>query len=402
MKNDALEEKKGKKARCGRLLFLLGAVLMALGAVALLSIGDGLQYILPAPAVTQEGGELEALYEEAMEQLAGMGDVLTTSAVGARLQTVGFSGGGQSLEATLYAIGAGYFDVKHERLLQGRLISETDVRRAERVAVLDERALLKLFPGEDSIGQKVTIFGEEYEVVGVVGGGRRLGEVDEYVMYIPITAASEQAIAMQTFEIRAKGTSAIGSAILMEDTLGAWESGGSFQNLNKLKLGAVMPLRWLLLFVGGSILLALLRRMNAWTWGRVCHFSDELRLKYAIHMLPQMVGSALVCIAGYAALAAVTYLLADFSIKPLLTFTEWVPEVVVELSSLADRFWSLNAVSAVAARYVSRETCVIELGRSLLRWGLLAALLGGVLHGVPWLNRDVPMPKRKTEWELDV
>ena len=47
----------------------------------------------------------------------------------------------------------------------------------------------------------------------------------------------------------------------------------------------------------------------------------------------------------------------------------------MELSSIAKRFWSLNDANAAAVRYVSRSCCVLETGRALLRWGLLALLL---------------------------
>ena len=51
---------------------------------------------------------------------------------------------------------------------------------------------------------------------------------------------------------------------------------------------------------------------------------------------------ALAALMGYAAWGAAIWRLADFSIQPLYVFTEWVPEVVVELSSLTERFWALH------------------------------------------------------------
>lgn len=78
-------------------------------------------------------------------------------------------------------------------------------------------------------------------------------------------------------------------------------------------------------------------------------------------------------------------------------FTEWVPEVVVELSSIAKRFWSLNDANAAAVRYVSRNYCVLETGRGLLRWGLLALLLGAWMNGVPFFAKRVQMPEINKE-----
>ena len=386
-----------EKRQGGALLLALGLLLMLCGAWVLLSEADILLYILPAPAAT-DANELAALYEGGAEQLAGMSDVLVAASIGARLQGTNITAGeGKSVETTLYAVGAGYFDVIHEQLLQGRLISETDVRRADRVIVLTDAAALALFPGEDPEGRSVTLGGAQYEVAGVIRGGRRIGETDEHVAYIPITAAGEAKLSMQTVELLAKGVDEIGSSILMRDTLRAWRPGGSFYTVSKLKLGAAMPLRWLALIVGGMFLLALLKRLNALTWGRVCHFAQELRLRYAIRLLPAMIANGALCLLGYAALAGATFLLARFSIAPLLVFTEWVPEVIVELSSLTSRFWALNASNAAAVRYVSRSVCAVELGQGLLHWGLLAVLLGEAVRGVPWLCRQIEMPRIKRE-----
>ena len=100
---------------------------------------------------------------------------------------------------------------------------------------------------------------------------------------------------------------------------------------------------------------------------------------------------------GYAALAGAAFALAKFSIDPLYVFTEWVPEVVVELSSIAKRFWSLNDANAAAVRYISRNYCVLETGRGLLRWGLLALLLGAWMNGVPFFAKRVQMPEINKE-----
>ena len=103
-------------------------------------------------------------------------------------------------------------------------------------------------------------------------------------------------------------------------------------------------------------------------------------------------GAAGLCGAGGRGVA-----LAKFSIDPLYVFTEWVPEVVVELSSIAKRFWSLNDANAAAVRYISRNYCVLETGRGLLRWGLLALLLGAWMNGVPFFAKRVQMPEINKE-----
>lgn len=389
---------KQKRKHPGMLAMLLGATLMLAGALALYAAGDTLQYAFPAPAATKEGDELSALYREGQKQLGTIADSLTASAIGARRQGASISTeGGKAVTAVLYAVGEGYFDVMHETLTDGRFVSGTDVARADDVVVLDEKSALTLFPGLDPIGQEVDVEGVRCEVVGVIRGGRRPGESDALIAYMPITSAGKNALAMQTVQVAAKAEETIGAAILMEDTLRAWHPGGSFYSLPKLRMGAAMPLRWAILFVGVSLILALIRRMNAVAMGRISHYAELLRLRYARDLAPGIAASLVLCAAGYGAILALASALAVFSIGPLMVFTEWVPEVVVEMSSLASRFWSLNDANAAAIRCVTREVCVLELGQGLLRWGFMGLLLGLAMHGSAFLSRHVELPEIKRE-----
>ena len=270
---------RNRRKHCGLLVGTLGLVLMALGALLFTGTGGMMQYVLPAPGATQEGGELEALYEAGRKQMDTISDSLTGYAIGARKQGANVSvDGGQSVAVTLYAVGEGYFDVIHETLTNGRTISVTDVRSAANAIVLDESTALKLFSGDDPIGGEVKLDGLTFEVAGVIRSGRRIGEVDEHVAYVPITSVSRQAMQMQTVEVTARSTQSVASSILMEDTLAGWQKGGSFYSMDKLALGAVMPLRWMVLIVGCLVLLGLLARLNAQAWGRICFYADQLKI----------------------------------------------------------------------------------------------------------------------------
>jgi len=280
---------KEKRIRRGTWVAALGILLMLLGAAALFLAGNTLQYAFPAPQAAQEENTLSTLYEEGMERLASITDTLDAYAIAARRQGVSLSAGaGKSVQATLYAVGEGYFDVMHETLREGRFISGTDVARADDVIVIEERTSLLLFPGVEPVGQTLTIDGTEYEVAGVFAGGRRLGESDEVLCYIPITSAGENAMQMQTVMCAARAAQETGTAVLMEDTLRAWQPGGSFYNMAKLRLGAAMPLRWALLIAGVSVLLAALGRLNAWALGMLRAYRQQLRTRY----LRQMAGKA--------------------------------------------------------------------------------------------------------------
>ena len=382
-----------RKHRRGNFMAALGAALMLLGACVVLLAGDTLQFVFAAPPAG-EGGALVAVYESGMEALNGMADTLPARAMAARLQgTTVSSGQGKSAGVTLYAVGEGYFDVMHETLREGRFISGTDVARAENVIVIEEKHAIQLFPGVDPIGQQVTLEGKSYEVAGVIAGGRRIGEADEGVVYIPITSADQNGLQMHTVACVAKGMDYLGSAILMEDTLRVWQTQGSFYNLQKMRMGALMPLRWALLIAGMCVLLTALQRICAFTMGRVCSIYEQLKTRYARDMALRIAGSALGALAMFALWLAAVRALAGFAVEPLYVFTEWVPEVVVELSSLQSRFWALNNANAAAVRCITREVAVYELGEGLLQWGLLALLLGLALRGVGFINREASMPQ---------
>lgn len=46
---------------------------------------------------------------------------------------------------------------------------------------------------------------------------------------------------------------------------------------------------------------------------------------------------------------------------------------------------------------VSRAYCVTETGQGLLRWGVIAALLGVAMNGIPFFYRKVEMPNMNKE-----
>lgn len=384
-----MPSKDRSRARRGVLCLLAGAALMLAGAYLLAGTPDLLEYVLPVSA--GDGEALLALYEQGGEQMEALAGTVESGAMAARAQSVPVSAESGSVTATVYAVSEGYFDVVHETLLAGRFVSESDVRRGTRALVLDSGAALSLFAGEEPIGREATVDGRTYEVVGVIRGGRRIGETDAHVAYVPVTAAGHDALPAQTFACVARPLEPVASAIQMQDTLVAWRDGGSFYSLAKLKLGAVMPLRWALLIAGAVLIFALLHRVNAFAWGRVCRYARRLRVRYARELLPGMLGSAALCLLLYGALAGALFALAAFSIRPLYVFTEWVPEVVVELSSLQSRFFALSGANAAAVRCVTRSVCCVELGRGLLRWGFFAALLGLVLRGWAFVNRRVPL-----------
>jgi putative ABC transport system permease protein len=83
--------------------------------------------------------------------------------------------------ALMNPVSAGYSKAMGLPLLRGRFITEQDKNNTPRVAVIDEYLARDLFSGEDPIGQRMTIPGNDkmpdipFEIVGVVGHVKHFG-----------------------------------------------------------------------------------------------------------------------------------------------------------------------------------------------------------------------------------
>jgi len=73
-------------------------------------------------------------------------------------------------------------------IADGRLYSEEELQRAERVVVLGEDIVKKIFPRADPIGERVRIEGKEYTVIGTIEKkGSQLGGNQDNFVAMPIT-----------------------------------------------------------------------------------------------------------------------------------------------------------------------------------------------------------------------
>lgn len=357
------------------MLIVAGILLILLGFVFMLGVGDELQYVLPVSFVDEKGDGLTKNYDQLQRQLENMAGMLDASTVAARAQGYGVqhvSNGGR-VEATVYAVGEGYFDLKHSRLLEGRLIAPYDIVHAQQVVMLDSGVALRLFQSESPIGQIVMLENEPFRVVGMVEGGRHIGETGEYTVFVPITVANT--MKMDTLEITAKG-SGVATAAFFESTLRSWNNKGSFHYFEKLKMGAWLPLRWALVLLAVRMVMLFGTGIVRYAQNSVWVYRERLMRSYVGSLMPRMMGRGVFGIMLVAVLAVMIYGIALATTQPLYKFGEWVPDVFVDLSSLIETFWNLNDSNAAGIRCMSREACLIELSQGLIRWGTGCMLLG--------------------------
>ena len=375
-----------RKRRLPWLLMALGAA-MALCALGMLSqTRDALQYCVVAPEPGEQGEHYESLATAARKLGDGMKEALAWTTVGGTAGPLSISAGDNAEEAALFAIGEGWLEVYPRFIVQGRRIGESELREGAKVAMLDEDLAFRLFGEELPEQARVKLNDVEFLVVGTVrhaGGllGRRgVGDAQRYDAYVPLTAAGAASIELDTLVLSALPRGGAGAAQLFEEAAESqWRAGGRLIDLKKESMRRTILPRVLLLIVGLYAMEGLFRRMTALAAGWIDGFRQALKGSYIKALIPRLLGITGLVLLGYGTLIALTWLLLVFSAQPLYVFTEWVPENIVEWSSISKVFWSLIEDSARLVRVGTRELRVIEFWGGLLRWGTALVLLGAAL-----------------------
>lgn len=380
--------KKEKGRLLPRVLMALGAALAVFALAMLLRGGDVLQYCAPAGAPDGKGTEIQALAKAARKLDEAMGDGLSWTTAGGAAAAVSLGAGDHSENCSLVAMGEGWLEVYPRFIVQGRRISESELRRGERVAVLDEGLAFRLFGAELPADARVQLEGREYRAVGTVrhaggiGGGRGVGDAQEYDAYIPLLAAAADGIRLDALSISAlpAGSPGAASAAFEENARALWREDGTMIDLRKETMRRTILPRMVLLIVGLYALAGLFRRMTAlcrrWAEG----FRRDLKQKYLGALAPKLAGLIALGLLGYGALTGATWLLLSLSAQPLYVFTEWVPENPVAWSAITKVFWNLTTAAGKLVRVGSRELRAVEFWGGLARWGVLLLLLGAALR----------------------
>ena len=385
--------KRVGKRRLPWVLMLLGGA-MALCALVMLNMTRGaLQYCAAAPAPAEGGAQLTALVtarDEAREALEG---TVSALAMGGVKEEVSLSAGSASESATLYAMGEAWLEVYPRMLVEGRRISETELKNGDRLIMLDAGLAFRLFGTELPEDARVSLDGHDYRVVGTMRhagslfGGRGVGDRQVYDACIPLNAAAKDEILLDVVTLSGLSESTTGAAQLFEETArGSWLAGGTMIDLNKEAMRRTVLPRVILLIVGLYALVGLFKRMTGLCAKWAANFREALRGSYIGPLIPKLAGTILLGLLGYGALIGLTWLLMDFSARPLYVFTEWVPDNIVAWSSLTKVFWNLVSDAATLVRVGSRELRVIEFWGGLTRWGTVLLLLGAAL--LPKRRRD--------------
>lgn len=371
------------KKKTKRVLMLLlavpGLLMLLAGLIELSRTPDALQYCaLPAEKALDA-----AAYAKKREQMVdALEDSVRGVAFSAVQSTLRLSVLDRSAEATVYAVGEGWFEVYPRFLTWGRRINETELRDGGRVVMLDERLAFQLFGDPLPENMRLKLYDQSYRVVGTVRhagsllGGEGVGDMKPYDLYIPLVTGLKDGFKPTTEMVSVRPAANTGvEPQFLSAVRAAWRSDGESINLYKEGMRATILPRIVFLFYGAYLLSLLFQAANHFLRRLRERFREAMTHKYFRSLWPRYAGIVLLHILCYAALIALISLLVVFSAQPITIFTEWVPENIVSWSSITKVFWNLTRTAAALVRVGSRELRIIAFWGGVLRWGTLLLLV---------------------------
>lgn len=114
--------------------------------------------------------------------------------------------------SVMHGVGPEYLDVRNWKLATGDFFSERDVTAANKVCVLGHTLQVKLFPGQDPVGQQVRIKNIPFKVIGVLAkkGSDLVGNDQDDTILMPYTTVRKRLQGSQFANIDAIMVSARG------------------------------------------------------------------------------------------------------------------------------------------------------------------------------------------------
>ena len=377
--------RKRRFSRTARLLIALGTVLQ-LAALLAFSMDDALlEYAICAPDVQtvsaadgsshRETG-LEMLIDAREDVFEQLGDGLAALACGGIKGGTSVSGGGTTAEAALQAVDLCWLETCPRRILDGRWMDASELKSGAQVTVLDADLAFDLFGSESALERTVRILDKDYRVIGTVKHRRSVGERDACSAYVPLSAVTAQGVQLDTLTMYALPLAQTGMDQSFTAAMrNAWGA-GSFYSLRREAMGGMLLSRLLVCALGMALLWRLmnpLRGLAKRFRGEIAGMQRHGYLKS--YLLPSLARIFMLMLCAAAWLAAV-YGVLCVAIEPVYTFTEWIPESLVELSALKAVFWSRAEDAAQLVKIVTPEAARSAFWGSAARLGAVLTLLG--------------------------
>ena len=387
------------------------AAALAFGAYSVSQVGNHLQYLIAPPHKLQTSGGEEtpvkpnepvAQWYAALKDVAEEWDsTMEAWTLGGVMENASLSAEGGGTQGRVTVMGENGTTLHPLQLLCGRNFFPEELRDGAHVIILDEQAALALFRISDPIDRKVTVQGVEYRVIGVARHRKQVGDLTDYGAYIPLMSVIDQDITLDALQVEAAPRIGVGASVSFSTVCGTWQQGGTVIDLGKEGMAATLWLRVLLCLAGATALLRLIGWLNGQVRSYAKQYRQQLQVRYALSLMPQLAGMILLFCLGYGGAAALAAVLMNVIIQPVYTFPEWIPAVLVEWEDIAAAFWKVWQTSATLREMRSPEILRLRYFTLLIQGcsaatGVLLALwyarrrtaLQGVAESLPEMRRQ--------------
>ncbi len=148
-------------------------------------VGSNLVIAFPQP---DKNGKLQPL---TMKEVEALSDPLNTQDVTyvmpETLVSMGMVSEGKEMSSQIQGVGANYLNVMNRQIVNGRFFSQTELDGQERVAVVSQEVVDRLFDGASPVGRNVRIGSVRFQIVGVLDSSS--ASFGDGAVLVPITTA---------------------------------------------------------------------------------------------------------------------------------------------------------------------------------------------------------------------
>jgi hypothetical protein len=369
------------------LLTLLAVMLVLIlyGMVEVSQTGNTLQYLFPAPKeepladpppekLPKTNAQLSL--ERLEETSADWQNIISAYTLTGISEGVAFSSKEQSMQGKLTAVSKGHQSLYYKQLLFGRFFYDEELEKGRDICLIDEQVAIRLFRVGDAIGQKVSINGRDYEVMGVFRHAKKIGDYEDFGVYLPFVTAAQNRLPLAYYMVSASPVKGGGARVAFKTSMETFSPGGTLWDLNRESVGATLIVRVFLFVAGLTLVLLSVKLLNKAVLSFIAKYQMRLRRAYAVRLLPWLLGFILLFALGYGLCAGAFAILVGYILEPVYIFPEWIPTVLVEWKDINDAFWKVWQQDAMVMSLRSPAIIRLRFFATLLNWmvALFAAI----------------------------
>ena len=198
------------------LLTMLGIIIGVGAVIAMVSVGMGVKsnvlsnisslgsnMLIVSPGSTNRGGVRGAAgshtslkYEDAQAIKTKVKNIDYVSPTVSRSYQIVY--GNQNWNSSVMGVTPEYMSIRSLEVGTGSFVSERDVQKRNRVAVIGSTVATNLFGASNPVGQNIRVNNQPFKVIGVLEskGQSSMGQDQDDVVIVPLTTAMERLLAV--------------------------------------------------------------------------------------------------------------------------------------------------------------------------------------------------------------